>query len=429
MPFVAIVRLLSLVAMSMSAIWIFPIAQCDDWPTFRGAKRTGVADDKNFSKVWPETGPKLVWETTGAGRGYASVTVAGDKLFTLGDALSTKSDEEEYLTAYDRKTGKQLWATKTGPAWKEMQPDWHNSRSTPTVDDGMVYVIAPKGVLVACNANDGKEIWRKNLVDEIGGKKDDPWGYSESVLIDGNKLVCTPGGEKATMVALDKKTGKMIWTAVRPGDRGAGHASIVISEIGSQRVYVQTTGGGALGVSANDGKLLWSYPIEKTTAVIPTPIVRGDLVFFTAGYGRGGALLRQIAGDGGAVSVKEIYGLNTKLDNKHGGVILIGDYLYGDSDDRGNPYCAELMTGKVQWVGRGPGNGSTVVIGGGDMLLMQFQDGEIALVKADPAKYTVVSHFKIPGSGKRPSWAHPSIADGKLYVRSQDQIFCYEIAN
>ncbi|MEI6537932.1 MAG: PQQ-binding-like beta-propeller repeat protein [Planctomycetota bacterium] len=407
---------------------ILASAHGKDWPTFRGPQRTAVAGDKNLLKAWPEGGPTLVWETAGAGRGYASVAVAGDKLFTLGDGLSTKSgDEEEYLTAYERATGKQLWATKTGPAWKEMQPDWHNSRSTPTVDGEMVYVITPKGVLVACKSGDGAEVWRKNLVAEIGGKKGDPWGYSESVLIDGDKLVCTPGGDKATMVAFNKVNGELIWTAIRPGDIGAGHASIVISEIGSTRVYVQTTGSGAVGVSAEDGKVLWSYPIEKTTAVIPTPIVRGDLVFFSAGYGRGGALLQQVAGADGALTVKEIYGLNPKLGNKHGGVVLIGECLYGDSDDSGVPFCADLMTGQIKWQGRGPGKGSAIVIGGGDMLYLQFADGEVALANVDPDKYTVVSQFKIPGSGERPSWAHPAIADGKLYVRSQDKLFCYDI--
>ena len=429
MSVAGIVRALSLSIAGSASLWVAGRGHCEDWPTFRGSQRTAVATDKNLLTSWPEGGPELVWESSGAGRGYASLAVAGDKIFTLGDGLSTKEgDEDEYLIAFDRTTGKQLWTTKTGPAWKEMDPNWHNSRSTPTIDGSMVYVVAPKGVLVACNTADGKEVWRKNLVDEIGGKKDDPWGYSESVLIDGDHLVCTPGGEKSTMVALDKQTGELVWTASRPGDRGAGHASIVISEVGGNRVYVQTTGSGALGVSAKDGKLLWSYPVDKTTAVIPTPIVRGDLVFFSVGYGRGGALLQQVAGADG-VTVKEIYGLNTKLANKHGGVVLMGEYLYGDDDDRGTPFCAELMTGDIKWNGRGPGKGSTVVIGGGDMLYMQFQDGELALVKADPAKYTVVSHFKIPVSGKRPNWAHPTIADGKLYVRSQDKILCYKIAN
>ena len=428
MSFAGMVRGLSLTIAGSATFLLASNGHCEDWPTFRGAQRTAVAPDKNLLTAWPEGGPKLVWESVGAGRGYASLAVAGDKIFTLGDGLSTKEgDEDEYLIAFDRATGKQLWTTKTGPAWKEMQPDWHNSRSTPTVDGAMVYVVTPKGVLVACSTADGKEAWRKNLVDDFGGKKDDPWGFSESVLIDGENLICTPGGSKATMVALNKKTGETVWTSVRADDRGAGHASIVISEVGGTKVYVQTTGSGALGVSAKDGKLLWSYPIDKTTAVIPTPIVRGDLVFFSVGYGRGGALLQQVAGADG-VTVKEIYGLNTKLGNKHGGVILMGDYLYGDADDRGTPFCAELMTGDIKWNGRGPGKGSTVVIGGGDMLYMQFQDGEMALVKPDPSKYTVVSHFKIPASSKRPSWAHPSIVDGKLYVRAQDQIMCYSIA-
>ena len=423
------IRWTTLVTVTFAGMCVSQTAQADDWPTFRGSQRTAVATDTNLLNVWPKDGPKLLWETSGAGRGYASIAVAGDRLYTLGDGLSTvaESDKDEYLTCFDRQTGKPLWKLKTGPAWKEMQPDWHSSRSTPTVDGDVVYVVTPAGVLVACNAADGKEVWRKDLKGEMGGKKADPWGYSESVLIDGERLICTPGGDKATMVALDKKTGANIWTAVREGDIGAGHASIVISKVGPKTVYVQTTGSGAIGVSATDGKVLWSYPISKTTAVIPTPIVRGDLVFFSVGYGQGGALLQQVA-DGNGVTVKEIYGINKKLGNKHGGVILMGDYLYGDADDRGTPFCADLMTGDIKWQGRGPGKNSAVVIGGDDMLYIQFQDGTLALVKADPKEYTVVSQFKIPGSGDRPSWAHPTIVDGKLFVRSQDKLLCYDIA-
>lgn len=428
MSFGTFVRSSVLAGIAGTSVCFSSVVNGGDWPTFRGAARTAVSTEKNLLTAWPDSGPKLVWEAKGAGKGYSSIAVAGDKIFTLGDTLSTKNDEDEYLTAFDRKSGKQLWATKTGPAWKEMKPEWHNSRSTPTVDGDMVYVVAPKGVLVACKAADGTEVWRKDLVGELGGKKDDPWGYSESVLIDGNNLICTPGGESATMVALNKKTGELIWKCVRQGDRGAGHASIVVSEVGGTRVYVQTTGGGALGVSAKDGKLLWSYPIDKTTAVIPTPIVRDDLVFFCAGYGRGGALLKQIPGANGEVTIKEIYGLDTKLSNKHGGVVLVGDHLYGDSDDKGSIFCAELMTGAQTWKKeRGPGKGSTVVISGNNMLYLQFENGEFALAKADPEKFTVVSKFTIPNSGERPSWAHPAIVDGMLYIRSLDSIYCYDI--
>ncbi len=428
MTFFCVLRLKTLLIVSTSVLGAAAVGWCDDWPTFRGAQRTSVSTDKNLLKVWPEGGPKLVWETTGAGRGYSSIAVVGDRLFTLGDGLSTADDKDEYLTCFDRKSGKQLWATKTGPAWTEMKPDWHSSRSTPTVDGAMVYVISPKGMLVACNVSDGKEVWRKDLADELGGKKADPWGYSESVLIDGDHLICTPGGEKATIVALDKKTGATVWTAASQGDIGAGHASIVISKVGTTTVYVQTTGSGAIGVAAKNGTVLWTYPITKTTAVIPTPIVRDDFVFFSVGYGQGGALLQQVADASGTVTIKEIFGINKKLGNKHGGIVLIGNYIYGDAEDRGTPFCADLMTGDIQWQGRGPGKGSAVVIGGDEMLYVQFQDGMMALVKADPKEYSVVSEFKIPGSGDRPSWAHPVIVDKKLFVRSQDKILCYDIA-
>lgn len=196
-------------------------------------------------------------------------------------------------------------ATKTGDPWKEGKPDWQSSRATPTVDGDRVYVLSPRRILLCCESQSGKEVWRKELARDFKGKKGDGWGYSESVLVDGPLLLCTPGGEKSTMVALDKLTGDLKWTAVRPGDRGAGHASIVISEIAGTKIYVQSTAGGPIGVRASDGKLLWEYPINRTTAVIPTPIIKDDLVFFSAGYKRGGALLRQVPGDAGAVSIRE----------------------------------------------------------------------------------------------------------------------------
>jgi len=229
------------------------------------------------------------------------------------------------------------------------------------------------------------------------------------------------------MVALDKLTGDLKWTAVRPGDRGAGHASIVISEIAGTKIYVQSTAGGPIGVRASDGKLLWEYPIDRTTAVIPTPIIKDDLVFFSAGYKRGGALLRQVPGDAGAVSIKEIYPLKTTLANKHGGVILIGDRIYGDSDDAGIPFCAVLMTGEILWKSRGSGKGSASVIGADGLLFIHYADGTLSLVPAGKPQHTESSSFKVPGTGSRPSWAHPVILDGQLYLREQDAILCYDI--
>ncbi len=217
------------------------------------------------------------------------------------------------------------------------------------------------------------------------------------------------------MAALDKKTGEKIWTASVPEDRGAGHASIVVAEVGKTRVYVQTTASGAFGVRASDGKVLWNYVIDKTVAVIPTPIVRDDLVFFTAGYERGGALLRQTATPDGGVMMEEIYPLNKELNNKHGGVVLVGDYLYGDTNDSGAPYCAELKTGKVLWKGRGSGKGSAAVTAADGHLYIRFANGTMVLANASPEAYKEVSSFKIPHSGDRPSWSHPVVTGGSCF--------------
>ena len=396
-----------------------------NWPTFRGAQRTGVSPETGLLADWPSQGPKLVWETEGCGRGYASIAVDDNRLYTLGDGLLSESNKDEYMSCFDRESGKRIWRTKTGPAWNQGPDNWQSSRSTPTVDDDRVYVITPFGKLICLNT-DGKELWKIDLKKEFQGKKADNWGYSESVLIDGDHLICTPGGIKNTMVALDKKTGKLKWSTVRKGDRGAGHASVVIANVDSTKVYVQTTGSGALGVRASDGELLWSYAIDRTTAVIPTPIVKDDLVFFSAGYKRGGALLKQVASNG-KVDIEEIYGLNPNLANKHGGIILMGDYLFGDSDDKGLPFCAALMTGEIKWKSRGAGKKSASVIGADGHVYVRYSNGIMTLVKADPDSFQEVAHFKVPGSGDRPSWAHPVIVGGRLYLREDDKILCYSI--
>jgi outer membrane protein assembly factor BamB len=403
----------------------------NDWPTFRGPDRTAVSKETGLLTKWPADGPPLVWEARGAGRGYASLAIAGDRIFTLGDGPSSASDKDEYVVCFNRQTGKPLWSKKTGKPWTSGQPSWQSSRSTPTVDGGLVYIVTPYGQLICFEVADGHEKWRKNLRDDFEGRKGDSWGYSESVLIDGDHLICTPGGSKATMVALDKRTGSLIWKAVRGGDRGACHSSIVPSEIGGTRVYVQTTASGPLGVRATDGKLLWSHPIDPTPAVIPTPIVRGDLVFYSIGYKRGGILFRQIAapgsGSGGGVDIKEIYPLNPRLANKHGGVVLVGDYVYGDTDDSGIPFCGELMTGRILWKKRGSGRGSASIAAADGHLYLHFADGTMVLALASPKAYSEVGSFKVPASGERPSWSHPAILDGKLYLREQDHVLCYDV--
>lgn len=397
-----------------------------NWPTFRGPDRTGVATDSGLLTSWPEGGPKLLWERSGVGRGYSTLAIAEGKIFTMGDHLPGAENDQEYLICLAESDGQQLWKRVTGEAWNKGNESWQSSRSTPTIDGDRVYVLTAHGDLI-CFGTDGEEFWRRNLKEDFSGNKADGWGYSESVLIDGDKLICTPGGDQNTMVALDKLTGDSIWTSARAQDRGAGHASAVIAEIGGTRVYVQTTGSGAMGVRASDGKLLWTYDVPKTTAIIPTPIVKDDLVFFTAGYGLGGALLRQIPSSNGDVRVEEIYPSTPDLQNKHGGVVLVGDYLYGDSGDNGIPFCAEMMTGEIQWKQRGSGRKSASVVAADGHLYFRYSNGTMTLVKATPEAFEELGSFDIPGSGDRPSWAHPVIADGKLYLREGDSILCYQL--
>ena len=397
----------------------------ESWPSFRGPQRTGVSPDTNLLPSWPTEGPHLLWQSAGAGRGYSSLAVVGKRIYTLGDSPSTADDKEEYLLCFDQTDGKQLWKTKIGPAWNTGKPMWQSSRSTPTIDGDRIYLLTAHGELICCDTKGG-ELWRKDLKKDFDGQKADGWGYSESVLIDGDKLICTPGGEKHTLVALAKKTGETLWTTSRPDDRGAAHASTVIANVGGTRVYVQVTGSGPMGVRASDGKLLWTYDIEKTTAVIPTPIVRGDLVFFSAGYGRGGALLKQVA-KGDEITAEEIYSLNRELGNKHGGVVLVGDYVYGDSEDRGIPFCAELMTGNIKWKARGSGSNSASIVAADGHLYIRYADGTMTLAKASPDALEEVGSFKVPGSGDRPSWSHPVVVDGKLFLREGDVVLCYEL--
>jgi outer membrane protein assembly factor BamB len=415
-------------AAGLGLSFIFTLAATgSDWPSFRGPDRTGVSKETGLLAKWPTDGPHLVWKGAGAGRGYASLAIVGDRIFTLGDAPSTASDKDEYVVCFERKTGKEVWSTKTGKPWTAGQPTWQSSRGTPTVDGNVLYVVTPFGQLICLDVADGRERWRKSMQKDFGGKKGDHWGYSESVLIDGDRLICTPGGPKATMVALNKHTGDLIWKAARPNDAGAAHPSIMISEIGGTRVYVQDTASGPMGVRADDGKVLWTYSVTGVPAIAPTPIIRGDLAYFSIGYKRGGMLLQQVPGPDGTVTVKQIYPLDPRMANKHGGVVLVGDYVYGDSDDAGVPFCAEMKTGRLMWKHRGSGRGSAAMAAADGHLYIHFADGTMVLAVADPRNYTEVGSFKVPGSGERPSWSHPVILDGKLYLREQDQILCFDI--
>lgn len=401
------------------------IASDTDWPTFRGPKRDDISPDKGLLKEWPTDGPKLVWKSEDVGEGFSSVAIQGDIVVTMGD-IQRKGC---FLIAVSRSTGKKLWETKVGETGGG--GGYPGPRGTPTIDGTMAYGLGQYGDLLAVSLKDGKEIWRVSFAKEYGGRAGG-WGFSESVLVDGDHLICTPGGASATMLCLDKKTGKAVWKGEVKGGDIAGYSSIVISNAVGIKQYVTLLGNSLVGFSAKDGSLLWRFGdsenrFKNNTANIPTTIVNGDQLFAVAGYGRGGALLT-ITKSGDKLDVQEEY-WSDKLKNKHGGVLQVGEYLYGDFDDSGNIWCAEAKTGKIRWSRKdnSGGRGSACLTYADGKLIVRHQNGFVSLVEADPANYRLISHFKIP-NGTGNCWAHPVVIAGKMYIREKDTIWCYDVS-
>ncbi len=365
-------------------------ASAADWPQFRGPNRDDVSKETGLLQSWPADGPKRVWQAKGLGHGYSSVSVVGDRIYTLGNA-----DNISKMFALDRETGKIVWSAKVGEAGG-------NLGCTPTVDGDRVYALGQKGDLVCLHTGDGSQAWRRDLLKEFNGAKGG-WDYCESPLVDGDRLIVTPGGAEATMVALDKKTGETTWKCPIPlKSPEAGYSSIVIANVGGVKQYVQLLNGGVAGVST-DGKPLWQYEkLGPNTANIPTPVVLGDQILAVAGYGKGGALLKLTA-SGGEVKVNEVY-FKHELTNKHGGVVVVGDYVYGDSDDQGRPYCAAVSSGKIQWKRerQGSGRGSASVTYADGRLYFQYDNGVAALVEASPDGYKETGSFQVETDG--PAW-------------------------
>lgn len=387
--------------------------QAADWPQFRGPARDGVAKEKGLLQSWPEGGPPLAWTAKGLGGGYSTVSVSGDRIYTLGN-----KGKESHVVALNRADGSVLWTAAVGPAGGHLG-------CTPTVDGTRVYALGQMGDLVCIDA-DGKRVWHRNLATEFGGQKGG-WNYCESPLVDGDRVIVTPGGTEATMAALDKATGKEVWRCpIKTRHTEAGYSSVVVATVGGIRHYVQLFNGGLVGVST-DGRVLWTFEkLGGNTANVPTPIVMGDYVFSSIGYGRGASLLHLTAEDG-RITVREVY-YARELTNKHGGVIRVGDYVYGDTDDSGHPYCAEVKTGKVIWKRgeEGTGGGSASVTFADGRLYFHYDNGTVALVDPSPGGYREVGSFTPPRRNGS-SWAHPVVCDGRLYVREGDLLYCYDV--
>jgi outer membrane protein assembly factor BamB len=397
-------------------------AQRGEWSRWRGPNGDGLSAETGLLREWPDEGPPLAWQAKGFGGGMATVAVAGGKIYTLG------RKGETHMIAASVKDGGILWSTPIGNTGG-------NPNSTPTVDGDLVFGLSNGGDLACVNATTGKLVWHKHLERDLGGRGIG-YGFSESPLVDGDRVICTPGGSDSLLAALDKKTGEVIWQTKidqplgNRGDDGAGYASIVISHGAGVKQYVTLVGRGIVSVDAASGKLLWSYNnVANGTANIPTPIVSGDFIFCSTGYGTGSALLK-LSKDGSGVKAEEQYFLGgNKLQNHHGGMILKDGYVFcGHQHNEGFPICVEMQTGEIAWGGkdRGPGGGSAAVAYADGNFYFRYQDGIMALIEANPKEYKVKGKFKIKTHNDN-SWPHPVIAGGKLYLRDQDDLLCYDI--
>ena len=401
-------RMLAIIAILLFCLSTELVAQTPgDWPQWRGPNRDGISTETGLLKQWPVGGPPLVWKATGAGRGYSTMAIANGRLYTMG-----LRGDREYVIAFDISTGKQAWATPSGSAYRSDRGD--GPRGTPTVDGDRVYALGGNGDLASLDAKTGHIVWAMNVMKKFGGESPN-WGVSESPLVIGEKLLVTAGGPGASIVALDKKDGTLIW---KSQSDGAGYSSGMPLQNGNTTQVVFFTDRRALGLDLKDGKLLWEYPrAANGTANVATPIVRGNRVFISSDYGTGAGMV-EIKADGKA---QEIY-FTQNMRNHHSSSVLIGDYLYGFS---GSILTAmRFDTGEVAWRDRSVGKGSLVYADGN--LYAFSENGVAGLIEATPTGYREKGRFRIQ-QDSLPTWTHPVVAAGRLYLRDQDTIYAYDV--
>lgn len=404
-------------------------AGATDWPGFRGPNRDGICAETGLLKEWPEGGPKLLWKLERLGRGFSTVSIAAGRLFTMGDRQGANVEAGQFVLAYDLESRKELWATRVGPPHPDGGP-----RCTPTVDGPRLYALHTDGDLVCLETATGAVRWRKNLAADFGGRIMTMWKYCESPLVDGSQLICTPGGEEAGLVALDKETGALRWKSPLPalgprGKDGAGYASPVVAEIAGVRQYVQVVGRGVVGVAADTGRFLWGYNrVANDTANISNPVIRGNHVFVANSYNAGSALL-QIKRDGERFSAEEVYFVEAKrFDNHHGGIVLVGDCVYGGVGlNKGDPVCLDFATGETRWRAKAPSSGSASVVYADGHIVFRYDRGLVVLVEADPKGYRSRGQFTAL-TGEGPAWAYPVIHRRRLYLRHGDLLGCYDLS-
>jgi outer membrane protein assembly factor BamB len=399
-------------ALGMAAIGGGQSTSGADWPQWRGPDRTGLSKESGLMKQWPAAGPALVWSAANLGAGYGSISVSGSRIFVQG-----MKGRDSIVSVLNRADGKPVWSKILGPAVDNDQGP--GPRSTPTADGDQLYVLTENGDLACLRIQDGTMLWQRNILRDFGARNI-PWLISESPLVDGNNVIVTPGGRNAGMAALDKMTGKTIWTSKELSDE-AGHASVIAGDVQGVRTLMTLTAEAGVGVRASDGKLMWRYqPVANSTANVATPIFSDNKVFYTSDYGTGGALLGLTA-QSGEVRAQQIYATR-EMQNHHGGVVLVNGYLYGFNNSILT--SLEFATGKVMWRNRSVGKGSLTYADGN--LYILGEDNIVGLAEATPTGYAEKGRFRIADQGW-PSWAHPVVSGGRLYVRNQATLACYDI--
>lgn len=383
-----------------------------DWPQWRGPERDGISAEKGLLRQWPAAGPKQVWSISNLGEGYGSLSIQGERIFVQG---TTRSASVVY--SLNRADGKTVWTASLGPKVDEGRGN--GPRSTPTIDGDRIYVLTENGDLACLRAKDGSRVWSRNILRDFGG--DNPkWLISESPLIDGNRVIVSPGGNGAGIVALDKMSGKTIWTAKELSDE-AGYSSCIIEDVGGVRTIMNFTSSAAVGVRASDGKVMWRHTkAANRTANCTTPVFHNNKVFFSSAYDTGAVLL-DLTARGGEVQAREVY-FTRDMMNHHGGVVLVNGYLYGFSNSILT--CLEFATGKKMWSARSVGKGSLTYADG--MLYLFGENNSVALAEATPSGYNEKGRFTVQDQG-RPSWAHPVVAGGRLYIRNQGILTAYDV--
>lgn len=394
-----------------------PFVIAADWPQWRGPDRTGVSHESGLLQSWPAGGPKLVWKARGLGEGYTTPSVAKGRIYGMG-----LYGGDEAVWALNAQTGDMIWHTRIAGLTQLDGPQGGNGpRSTPTVDGDKIYTLDVGGILFCLNAADGKPIWSRSLV--FYGGHVPTWGYSESPLVDGDKVIVTPGGSAASVLAFNKDTGAVVWKARVPDRNDVAYSSVITAEVDGQKEYIAFLAQGLVGVSAKDGRFLWRYdhPACGNGINCATPIYRDNLVFAASSYGNGGGLAR-LTSSGGGVTAREQY-FTSQMKNHHGGVVLVGDYLYGF--DENTLTCIEFKTGKIMWTNRSVGKGSVTYAD--DRLYVRSERGPVALVAASPQGYMEKGRFDQPDRTSNPSWPYPVVSNGRLYLRDQDILLCYEV--